>query len=169
LAEHLRLINSEAPPEGGWFAMTETARDMLRTLDYVRGLHGGGMTMIAAAPGTGKTATVQRYIQANRKTVRVEAVSGEGGIWSAAIGIFKALDLGDPNSRDLPGDREKIAEAIGVDGMLIIDEAQYLTPFKKRWMPFKFASASRVGCDHVNCSTLATAVLSKYGAVYPDG
>jgi DNA transposition AAA+ family ATPase len=126
LAEHLRLINSEASPEGGWFAMTETARDMLRSLDYVRGLDGGGMTMIAAAPGTGKTATVQRYIETNRRTFRVEAVSGEGGIWSAAIGIFKALELGDPNSRDLPGDREKIAEAIGVDGMLIIDEAQYL-------------------------------------------
>ncbi len=126
MAEHLRLINREAPPEGGWFVMTETARDMLRSLDQVRELFGGGMTMIAAAPGTGKSATVWRYLQANRRTFIVEAFSGEGGIWSAAIGVFKALDLGEPNSRDLPGDREKIAEAVGADGMLIIDEVQYL-------------------------------------------
>lgn len=36
------------------------------------------------------------------------------------------LDLGAPNGRDLLGARRKIAEEIGPDGLLMIDEAQYL-------------------------------------------
>lgn len=84
------------------------------------------MTMIAGAPGTGKTATITHYLQSASRSYLVEAVSGEGGIWSAATLIFKALDLGEPNSRNLQGDRQKIADAIGADGLLVIDEAQNL-------------------------------------------
>jgi DNA transposition AAA+ family ATPase len=126
LAEHLRLINPDAPPQSGRFVMTETARDMLRSLHLVAGVAGGAMTMIAGAPGTGKSEVMRQFLAETHRAFSFEAVSGEGGIWSAAHGIFRALDLGQPNSRDLPGDRQRIAERLGLGGMLIVDEAQYL-------------------------------------------
>jgi len=57
MAEHLRLINPDPSPETGRFVMTTTATDILRTMGLVRSLAGGAVTMIAAAPGMGKTET----------------------------------------------------------------------------------------------------------------
>jgi hypothetical protein len=56
----------------------------------------------------------------------VQAVSGEGGVWGVAQALTAALDMGAPNGRDLKGTREAIGEAVGLDGILILDEAQYL-------------------------------------------
>jgi hypothetical protein len=56
----------------------------------------------------------------------VQAVSGAGGVWGVAQALTAALDMGAPNGRDLKGSREAIGEAVGLDGIPILDEAQYL-------------------------------------------
>lgn len=58
MAEHLRLINPDQEPQNGWFVTTTIATDILRSLRNVQNRPGGGLTMIAAAPGMGKTATL---------------------------------------------------------------------------------------------------------------
>lgn len=161
MAEHLKLINPEAPPQVGRFVLTETARDILLTLRLVQGTSGGAMTMIAAAPGTGKTETLYHFLLQSRRVFLAQAVSGEGGVWSVAQGLFSLLNLGDPNGRDLADARRRIGDAIGFDGMLLLDEAQYLTQKNPRgrddnnafeWLR---AISEASGCKIVFCGDLA--------------
>lgn len=55
--------------------MTETARDILRSLDLVRQIGGAAMTMIAGIPGTGKSEAVKHYAAANEEDcIYIQAV-----------------------------------------------------------------------------------------------
>lgn len=114
------------PVQAGGFVMTESARDMLRSLQLVSA-DGDALTLIAAAPGTGKTETLHHFKNTLRgDAVWITAVSGEGGIWGVASLLMQRLELGAPNSRNLLETRGIIGEAIGPNGLLIVDEAQYL-------------------------------------------
>lgn len=126
MAEHLRLINPDPTPAKGRFVMTATATDILRSLRLVHGNIDGYGTMIAASPGVGKTETLLHYVNTVRRAVLHTAVAGEVTPWSLAFGLMRALDIGEPNSRQLAEDRLRIAEAVGAEGMLIVDEAQNL-------------------------------------------
>jgi DNA transposition AAA+ family ATPase len=126
MTEHLKLINTGPQPETGRFVMTETAKDILRTLGLVRGRPGGGITMIAAAPGMGKTETLLHYLQSAKRAFLVTCVAGEASPLNLAFSVMRSLDLGEPNNCRMPAERLRIAEAIGPDGMLIMDEAQNL-------------------------------------------
>jgi DNA transposition AAA+ family ATPase len=111
----------------GGFVMTETAQDMLRSLQLVKSLGGDAITMIAAVPGTGKTQALRHF----RDTVMPRAIfhtaiAGEGTPWGVACQLMELLEIGVPNSRDLLGSRRSIAEEIGAEGLLIVDEAQHL-------------------------------------------
>lgn len=126
MAEHLRLINPDAAPDTGRFVMTTTATDILRTLGLVRNYTGGAVTMIAAAPGMGKTETLLHYRHSAKRTFLTTCVAGESSPLSLAFGLMRSLDLGEPNNCRMPAERLRIAEAVGADGMLILDEAQNL-------------------------------------------
>lgn len=126
MAEHLKLIKPEAPPVPSGFVMTEAARDMLRSLNALTAIPGGALTMIAGAPGTGKTETLWHYLRQTRQALSCTAVAGEGGVWGVAQSFMAAHDLGTPNARDLAGARARLAEAVGPGGVLVWDEAQYL-------------------------------------------
>lgn len=125
MAEHLRLIKPEAPPVPEGFVATEAAQDMLLTLHAVAKVP-GAVTMIAAAPGTGKTETLWHFKSQHRRCFICTAVMGEGGVWQAAREVMSVLELREPNCNDLRGARERIAEAVGPGGVLLWDEAQYL-------------------------------------------
>lgn len=136
MAEHLKLIKPEAPPvpsglQAG-FVATEAAQHMLLTLNAVAKVQGFAVTMIAAAPGTGKTETLWHYRMQHRRSFVCTAVSGEGGVWGAARAVMSLFKLGMPNGRDLPEARAWIAEAVGPGGLLIWDEAQYLVQRNNR-------------------------------------
>lgn len=126
MTEHLKLINTGAQPETGRFVMTETATDILRTLGLLRGQHGGAITMIAAAPGMGKTETLLHYLQSAKRAFLVTCVAGEASPLNLAFSVMRSLDLGEPNNCRMPAERLRIAETIGPEGMLIMDEAQNL-------------------------------------------
>lgn len=126
MTEHLKLIKPGPEPQGGRFVMTETAQDIFRSLRLVQDHPGGAATMIAAAPGMGKTEALLQFVQTARRTHLVTCVAGEASIFNLTFSLMKHLDLGDPNSNRLPAERERIAEKIGAGGMLIMDEAQNL-------------------------------------------
>ena len=109
--------------------MTNTARDILRTLHHVRAAP--RLSMIAAVPGAGKSETLLRYTQNTPNTILHEAVSGEGKIWEVAGGLMERLEIGAP-SRSLRKARQEIAEAVGAGTTLIIDEGQYLAQKDRR-------------------------------------
>lgn len=134
-------------PEGelkGGFVMTESAQDMLRSLQLVRAA-GNAFTLIAAAPGTGKT-EVLKHFTASQNAEKVSgdgtwrpdevflhtAVAGEGTPWGLASQLMQFWNLGEPNSRRLTEARQMIGTCVGVGGLLIIDEAQYLVQRNSR-------------------------------------
>ena len=116
---------AQAPALGG-FVMTESAQEMLRSLQLVSS-SGDAITLIAAAPGTGKTQALRQFKRTQRPdAIFHAAIAGEGTPWGVACQLMELLDLGQPNSRNLLESRRRIAEDIGPDGLLIVDEAQYL-------------------------------------------
>ena len=112
----------------GGLVMTESARDILRSLELVNSQFGGAITLISAAPGTGKTAALMHF----KRTVRPDALfhtavaEEDDTPWGVACQLMETLDLGMPNNRNLRASRLEIANTIGVDGLLIVDEAQNL-------------------------------------------
>jgi DNA transposition AAA+ family ATPase len=133
MTEHLRLINAndaEGPPVRGGFVATGASDNILRTLRKLErkqaGFGVGCVAMVAGAPGTGKSATVLRYVQATPAARLCTAIEGEGGAWGLATMLCEQLEIGQPNNRNLRGTRARIAEQIGTGAILVIDEAQYL-------------------------------------------
>lgn len=128
MAEVIEFAKPEAQaPATGGFVMTESAQDMLRSLQLVSAAACDAITLISAAPGTGKTEVLRHFKREHRPdAVFHTAVAGEGTPWGVACQLMEWLELGTPNGRDLLGARRRIAEEIGADGLLIIDEAQYL-------------------------------------------
>lgn len=62
MADLLKFATAAARPrDPDGFVMTETAEDILRSLELVRAVDGTAMTMIAGAPGVGKTRAVHRF------------------------------------------------------------------------------------------------------------
>lgn len=88
MADVLRMPRAaaEAPEaQTDWFVETKAARDILRTLDA---LQPGEVTMIAGAPGTGKTATVLRFLESKPEALYHEAVAGEASAWNVAKSLL---------------------------------------------------------------------------------
>jgi Mu B transposition protein, C terminal/AAA domain len=106
---------------------TQTRQDVIRSLEFARGIEGEALTMIAGGPGIGKTRALLDYRFLNRRDTWIfTATEGEGGVWCLATSLFRQMKLGEANSRDLPGARLLIADHITPEGVLIIDEVQYL-------------------------------------------
>lgn len=135
--------SAQAPSTEG-FVMTESAQDMLRSLQLVRAA-GNASTLIAAAPGTGKTEALKHFA-ASQNADKIDtagdykpdtvflhtAVAGEGTPWGLAGQLMLAWGMGEPNSRRLTETRQLIGRCVGKGGLLMIDEAQYLVQRNSR-------------------------------------
>lgn len=154
MAEVIQLAKAgSAGPATGGFVMTESAEDIIRSLCMVGGHDGGAITLISAAPGTGKTHSLMHFKMTQRPdAVFHTAVADEDDTpWGAACQLMETLGIGSPNNRNLRESRQKIAAAIGVDGLLIVDEAQNLvrrnTRGKDDWSTMEwFRAMSEEGC-----------------------
>ncbi len=136
MADHLRLANAtDAPPrrDPGDFAITETARDIFRSVDLVRQIGGAAMTMVAGTPGTGKTAALRHYAETHRhQCIYVQAVRGEGTPWNFALSLQAIWGTSGPAFQSLQEARMRFASYIGRDTLLIVDEGQYLHKKNRR-------------------------------------
>ncbi|MFV0291994.1 MAG: AAA family ATPase [Paracoccus sp. (in: a-proteobacteria)] len=131
-------------PVADGFVMTESAQNILRSLHLVRSLS-NAVTLIAAAPGTGKTEALKHFAaRQNAEKITPDgrckpdevflhtAVAGEGTPWGLAGQLMKIRGLGQPNSRKLAEMRQMIGACVGAGGMLLVDEAQYLVQRNSR-------------------------------------
>ncbi len=114
-------IKPDAPIRPPNFVETPSTRAMLLALRRARARQ--RLTMIAGAPGVGKSKAIWAFKREVPSSIIVNAVCQEGGAWNLAYELCKVFDLGEPNSRKMPETRRKIAEAIGEGGFLMIDEA----------------------------------------------
>ena len=86
MAHHLRIANAGIVKRqiGDW-ADTETALDIMRSLDLVQATEKPAITMIAGAPGVGKTTAIQQFCKAlGHNAIYIQAARGEGTAWNFA-------------------------------------------------------------------------------------
>lgn len=128
MAQHLRIANAGIVQRavGDW-ANTETAQDIRRSLDLVRAAERPAMTMIAGAPGTGKTTAVRRFCKELRHdAIYIQAARGEGTAWNFAKSLAGLWEYARPQFNTLAEARQIFASYIGEGSVLVVDEAQYL-------------------------------------------
>lgn len=106
---------------------------MQRSLANLLRMGGPAFTMITGLSGVGKTRELLEFKQQSRRVFMHTVVAAESRPFTLAAGLMKMLDLpGAPNGRDLPASREQIADAIGANGVLLLDEGQHLVQFNSR-------------------------------------
>ncbi|MBP0481486.1 ATP-binding protein [Sagittula salina] len=107
------------------FVETKTSRKMLLSLRSVRAAC--GITMIIASSGVGKTKTefLFRDMEAPRASF-LDVGTDQADQWGIACALCARLGLEEPNARTLAASRHRIAEEVGPDGILMLDEAQNL-------------------------------------------
>ena len=128
MTHHLSIANTDGVSRtiDDW-ADTETALEIGRTLDLMKAEQGAAITMIAGAPGTGKTTAVKRfYDQTEFGVLYVQAARGEGSAWNFAQTLANIWGYSAPKFRSLSEARLEIGSYINSGTVLIVDEAQYL-------------------------------------------
>lgn len=157
MAEILKYATAAARPrDPDGFVMTETAEDILRSLELVRTVDGTAMTMIAGAPGVGKTRALHRFCASQgHDALCFTMVSGEGKATSVSetmLWAFRVMATG----RSLPDRRNSLGCYIGSNRVVVFDEAQY---FHREGIEWVRALAEEVGFDLVLVGDLALANL----------
>lgn len=130
MAKHPRIANAGiVRRELGDWAETETAQDILRSLEMLRSTKNPAVTMIAGAPGVGKTDAVKRFCaQLGHDAIYIQAARGKGTAWNFArslAGLWGGV-FGGPSFNTLAEAGMLLASYIGTKRLLVIDEAQYL-------------------------------------------
>lgn len=135
MAELLRFATAESRPrEPGEFVLTETARDIMRSLDWVRSSPGIAMTMIAGVPGAGKTRALQHFVaQEGYDAIYLKIANGEGKPTAIAANIMRMFNV-DVNGMSLSSMRDTVSQCLGRGRVLILDEAEYLEQQGAEWV-----------------------------------
>ena len=161
MAEILRFEKPELPPmEPGAYIETATAADIRLSIDLIQSIGGGALTLIAGAPGVGKTRTLEKVCdETGQGSVYLSVAKGEGNPWNLATALLGQW-RGSPLGNDLTGARHQLAGYIGPNRILLIDEAQHLDQKHKktgeRGAGFEWlrALADEAGCRLVFCGDL---------------
>ena len=126
MPEKVTWINTERPPtRHAGFVETESARKMMLSLRSARAT--GGITMIIASSGVGKTKSKFQFRDKEApKSIIVDIGPDQARPWGLACALCERLGLEEPNARNLASSRRQIANEIGPDGFVMIDEAQNL-------------------------------------------
>lgn len=128
MTQPIRLAKvSDRPRRIGDWAETQTARDITRSLEMVTAIDGPGFTMIAGGPGTGKTTAVRRFCEARgHDALYVQAARDEGTVSNTAHALARLFGDAVPHFKTLADARFILAQQIGRNRLLVVDEAQYL-------------------------------------------
>lgn len=153
MAEIVAIANAKARPRrAGGYVDTPTAQDMRRALDLVRAKQGPSMTMIAGAPGVGKTRAVQEFCASEGYDAFYLCVArGEGRPSAIADNILSTFGQV-ANGMSLSKMREAVERYIGAGRVLVVDEAQHLTDDGIEWLR---AACESGGFDLVFAGDLA--------------
>ncbi len=132
MAQILSFENTrEAWRDPSEWVETETHGSIVAQLDRIRSVDGAAMTMIAGAPGIGKTLAARGYcldlaVDIHRFGHFISVVKGEGTVRVLVAQMMRSLNLSLANNMGLDDARELIAKRIGRKSVIVVDESQYL-------------------------------------------
>ena len=131
MAQVLTFEKTEGAPSRypDWFVETPTGQDIMRSLRIPQAMEGGAATMIAGAPGVGKTQALKAFsTDPASNATYVQAIMGEPSPYALAIGILRACGhyVGEFPGCGVTELRQKVSWFVGQGRTLIVDEAQYL-------------------------------------------
>ncbi|KPQ07735.1 MAG: AAA domain [Rhodobacteraceae bacterium HLUCCA12] len=128
MTQHLRIANAEfRPRKPGDFALTETAQDILRSLELMRHKPEPGVVMIAGAPGTGKTKALEFFASGlGHDAIDVPIASGIGTENGIADLLLRAFAI-QGNGMSLVAKHETLSRYIGRGRAVILDECENLS------------------------------------------
>lgn len=135
MAQHLRIANADfRPRRPGDFVQTETAQEILRSLELLRHRQEPGVAMIAGAPGVGKTKALQYFLSGlGHDAFRLEIANGEGKPSGVAYSLLRAFGV-QGNGMSLPAMREALVGYIGRGRLVALDDSHNLLPQGADWM-----------------------------------
>ena len=149
MAELLKFEKPHITRPIGGFVMTETATDVMRTLNRVATVFGPAMTFISGGTGIGKTSALVRFCaEQNGRAIYHSVIQGQGNPYDLAT-LLMGLDFDSDSlsalevilrgkkryaalGNDLNAAAAIIAEEIGPDRYLVLDEAQNLNQRHKK-------------------------------------
>lgn len=151
MAQHLRIANADfRPRRPGDFAHTETAQDILHTLELMLHREEPSVVMIAGAPGVGKTKAVEYFAGDRRNRAMIWSIAnGEGKPSGVAYSLLRAFGT-EGNGMSLSAMRELLARYIG-GRVVILDDAHNLQAQGADWAR---SLAEYGGFDLVLCGGL---------------
>jgi len=157
-------------PDPTGFIRTETAEDIMRSLELVRSISGPAITMIAGAPGIGKTETLRHYHrELGQGAVYLSIAKGEGNISHVATMLLRQFNCHRKDGNDATSLRLQIGPYIGADRFLLIDEAQNLhqrhksSGIKGESFGWLVAASESFGFDLAFCGDLTLpSILSEF-------
>lgn len=135
MAEQLRLTKPDAP-EPPSFVRTETAANILLSVDFIRTRPRAAATMVCGVPGCGKSTTLEMLAETDPASRLISVAPGEGGSFGIAEIIINKLGLGiKPKGCTIAELRDKIGKHLNHAGIwLMVDEAQNLTKAGADWL-----------------------------------
>lgn len=137
MAEVVQLAKPGAErPEPGSFVLTETARDILRSLRLVHEGDEARFTMVAGVPGIGKTRTLAEFEASETDVAHITFKRGEGKPSDVSEVLFQHyLYWVNPNGMSLPLRRKTLLPEIAKSARtLIADEAQHMDADGIEWL-----------------------------------
>ncbi|MFN3721888.1 MAG: AAA family ATPase [Paracoccaceae bacterium] len=145
MAEVVRLANSEADPVSPpAFVMTETARNIYRSLKMMERLSGFRIGLICGPPGIGKTVTIEVYVSEEPLAYLVTGAGGEADEKTLSEDLCRRWGAFEFENKSLNWRRHKLVSYARNIKVLILDEAQHYSLSALEWI--------RAVCEEAGCN-----------------
>jgi hypothetical protein len=124
--------------------MTETARDIIRSLKMMERLSGFRIGLVCGPPGIGKTVTLEFYVDEEPLAYMVVGAGGEADEKTLSEDLCRRWGVYDFENKSLNWRRHKLVSYARNIKVLIIDEAQHYNLSALEWI--------RAVCEEAGCN-----------------
>lgn len=158
MAEVVRLANSEAEPVSPpAFVMTETARNIYRSLKMMERLSGFRIAVVCGPPGCGKTVTVETYESEEPLAYLVTGAGGEADEKALSEDLCRRWGVFEFENKSLNWRRHTLVSCLRNMKALILDEAQHYSLSALEWI--------RAVCEEAGCNLVFVGDAKLYSIV----
>lgn len=135
MTEHLKLAKSDGAPEAPpSFIMTQTAREIHRSLRMMQRMSGFRIGLICGNAGIGKTTALEAFLSEEPLACMVTAAGGEDDPKSLAEDLCGRFGVYGWENMSLTARRKALVRTLTQFKILIMDEAQHYKLTALEWL-----------------------------------